>query len=123
MNYAKLGIATVAAVALCSLTATAAHANGVINLAPLQPTNPGWGQTTQFTFYVSENGKPTPKTKVVVWFSGQRGIKSDSRAYWTDDKGRVTFTRSLPQWKQQSKWVDLNVSCDQVAVLKYWRIK
>ena len=125
MNYFKPGIMTVATIVLCSLTATAAYAAGVINLAPLQPPNPGWGQGTQFSIYVSENGKPAQKVNVKCWFSGQRGIQSGPWVVVTDNSGRATFTRTLPQWKREgrSNWVDLNASSDKVAALKYWRIK
>lgn len=115
--------AALAGAALLGLTASLVHAQGNdLNLGPIQPANLRWGQRAQFTVLVSQGGKPAKSgVPVQFWFSGQNGIKTLPFTLRTNREGRISFTRSIPNWGVG--WVDLNASCDQLGVLRLWKIK
>ena len=111
--------------ALGTLTANMAFASAaVLNLAPVQPANPGFGQTAQFSVTLSRDGKPIKNATIEFWFSGNHSRQTTHWKVSTNKEGRATFTRELPRdWKLYKTWVDLNASCDQEAILTYWNIK
>jgi len=101
-----------------------AGGSAVINLGPINPPNIGWGQSAQFNAYVSKDNRPLKNMRVEFWFSGQHGIQSAHWTVRTNAEGRATVTKAIPRdWKDKTKWVDLNVSSDDAGVAKYWRIK
>ena len=95
-----------------------------LSIGPIQPNNPGFGQAAQFSVTATQNGKPVKNAKIEFWFSGRHGVRVPSWFVTTNAEGRATFTRTVPRdWVGQQTWVDLNASCDQIAVLKLWRVR
>ncbi|MCX6366049.1 MAG: hypothetical protein NTX57_05000 [Armatimonadetes bacterium] len=110
--------------AIASLVSVAFAQAGALDIAPIQPNNPGFGQAAQFSVTATQNGKPVKNAKIEFWFSGRHGVRVPSWFVTTNAEGRATFTRTIPRdWVGQQTWVDLNASCDQIAVLKLWRVR
>ena len=105
-------------------TGESKSADAVINLGPIKPQSFGWGQTAQYSLYVSQNGKPVKKARVEYWFSGQRSLESLHYSGTTNAEGRLTFSKAIPRdWEKKTKWADLNASSTSVAAANRWRVK
>jgi hypothetical protein len=122
------GLSILAIAIAAAATAQAASPGPAINLAPLKPTSPGFGQTVQITVLVSNNSKPVPHAQVEFWFSGRHGVQSYHWAGYTDKTGYCTILATVPRdWaygiQGDKTWVDLNVACNQLHTANMWRIK
>ena len=123
--YRKRATGILIALCLFTLTGIMAMADGAaINLGPIKPANPGFGQSAQFSAFVTQKGRPVKNVRVEFWFSGRHGMRTDSWFLTTNSQGSATFTRTVPRdWITQDTWVDLNGSCDSVAAINLWRVR
>ena len=94
-----------------------------LNLGPIQPRNPGWGQPALYNVYLAEdNGRPIKNTDVRCHFSGKHQLVAYIGSFGTNAQGRASFMATIPgSWG--GTWVNLNCAAPSRGVLKYWRVK
>ena len=124
MYSIKFGSALVASLLLVAVAASAQDSGAALNLGPVMPA-PGWGTTSTYNVYVSENNKPVKNAKVEFFFSAHRGLESSHFTRKTNAQGRATFSVAIPRiWKlTRASWVNANAICDDLGLQKYWRVK
>jgi len=121
-----LGLAALACIAFGGLMAApqAAAAQGQVNLAPIQPANPAFGQTAMFRILVSRGNRPVANAKVECWFSGRHGAQTNHWTVRSDRSGWANFTETIPRsWINKDTWVDLNAACPSIGAYGMWRVR
>jgi hypothetical protein len=124
-SFSAVLLPAAALAAAAVIAAPAAHAqSAVINLGPIAPANPGWGEYAQFRMLVSTSRGPVRNATVMCWFSGRHGITSAPWYVRTNNSGWAISTQQIPySWKFYDTWVDINAACDQVGARNMWRVR
>lgn len=109
---------------LLTTTAVMAQAPGsALNLGPVLPA-PGWGTTSTYNVYVSQNGRPVKNSSVVFFFSGRHGLESAHLSRNTNAQGIATFSTAIPRsWGNTGTWVNANAISPQLGLQQNWRVK
>ena len=88
-----------------------------------QPSGtPAFGQTVLVSGQIFRTDRgPLGGQTVELWFSGRHGIRAGTARVRTDFKGRFNATMTIPRWV--NTWVDININCPSINVLKLFHVK
>jgi hypothetical protein len=91
-----------------------------------QPTpNPSFGQTVLVSgqIFRTDRGRLAQQT-VQLWFSGRQGVvRTGTVTVSTDFIGRFNARMTIPRWERLNTWVDVNINCPSIGVLKLFRVR
>jgi len=119
--------ALLVAVALtCVGNEASAQFGNSISYYGTQPAGkPGWGQTVLVSGQIFRTDRgPLANQTVQLWFSGRGGMQGGTVTAKTDFLGRFNATMTIPSdWKNRNTWVDININCPSIGVLKLFRVR
>ena len=95
--------------------------NNIIFYGTQPSGTPGFGQTVLVSgqIFRTDRGRLDQQT-VELWFSGRHGIRAGTARARTDFIGRFNATMTIPRWV--NTWVDVNINCPSINVLKLFRV-
>ena len=85
---------------------------------------PGWGQTVMVTGSIVRCDRgPVANQQVELWFSTQEGLRAGSVRIRADRFGRFSAKMTIPSNWRGVKFVDLNIACYSIGVMKVFRAR
>ena len=86
---------------------------------------PAFGQTVLVIgqIFRTDRGRLAQQT-VQLWFSGRQGVvRTGTVTVSTDFIGRFNARMTIPRWERLNTWVDVNINCPSIGVLKLFRVR
>jgi hypothetical protein len=101
-----------------------AGCNNIIYGGTQHGGKPGWGQTVMVTGSITRCDRgPVANQQVELWFSTQKGLRAGSVRVRTDRYGRFSAMMTIPSNWRGVKFVDVNIACPSIRVMKLFRVR